>query len=287
MPRAEPQQLTPDNSAASGRAIPTTRLVPRAFADLSHAAARAFLVLLGAAALAWGAYTLPMFWRQSSIERTARHIIYGDRFKAEALFAMMPEIEAAEQAEICRPTALRAAAILRLRVSELAFDDGDRSSIPASIEPQLSALRDSIRRSLACSPADPFLWVVLYWVENTRVGGFRPDYLEYLRLSYRLGPNEGWVGAKRNGLAFAVFEQLPPDVADMALAEFANLLKSGFYGEAITTFTGPGWRVRDLLLPRLKGVAERHRQAFSRALYALGYNVVIPGIQNPDPRPWH
>jgi hypothetical protein len=263
-----------------------TRLLPRVLADLSHSAARGFLILVGFAALAWGAYTLPVFWRQSPLERTARHIIDGDPFKPEALLAMMPDVEAAERAGLCRPAALRGAAVVRLRVAELAFADAEPSSIPASILSQLNASRDSIRRSLVCAPADPFLWVVLYWIESVR-NGLRPDYLEYLRLSYRLGPNEGWIGAKRNGLALAVFEQLPPDVAEMALAEFANLLKSGFYGEAIASFTGPGWRLRELLLPRLKGVAERHRQAFSRALYTLGYDIAVPGIQSPDPRPWH
>jgi hypothetical protein len=54
----------------------------------------------------------------------------------------------------------------------------------------------------------------------------------------------------------------------------------------VAIFTGPGWRERALLLPGLKDVAERNRQAFARALYKLGYDVDVPGIARPDPRPW-
>ena len=254
----------------------------RALNKLAAAAARISLVLLGSASLAWGAYTLPEFWQQSSLARTARHIIAGYPFKPEVLSALMPEVEAVEQADDCRPAALRAAAIVRVRVAEQAVTNSDSTLIDA----QLTALNDSIRRSLACSPADPFLWVVLYWVESTR-NGFRPAYLQYLRLSYRLGPNEGWVAIKRNSLSLAVFEQLPPELAEMALAEFASLLDSGFYEDTVAILIGPGWHVRDRLLPRLKQVAERHRQAFARAVYSQGYNVTVPGIENPDPRPWN
>ena len=164
-------------------------------------------------------------------------------------------------------------------MAEQAIVDGD------DIDTQLSALRGSIFRSLACSPADPFLWVVLYWVEINR-NGFQPRYLEYLRLSYQLGPNEGWIALKRNGYALAIFHQLPPDIADMAIAEFPRLLDSGFYAETVAILTGPGWRERGILVPRLKVVAERHRQAFARTLYKLGYDIQVPGIARTDPRPW-
>ena len=63
------------------------------------------------------------------------------------------------------------------------------------------------------------------------------------------------------------------------------MLGSGFYGESIENFIGPGWTVRDKLLQHLKDVAERHRQAFASALYKQGYDVAVPGISNPDPRP--
>jgi hypothetical protein len=255
-------------------------LVPRALGKLWQFATRTILVIFGSAAVAWGMYALPVFARQAPIERVATHVIGGDPFRPEVLAATMPQLEAAEQAEQCRPAALRSAAIIRTRAAEQAIIDGE------DIDARLSSLRNSIRRSLACSPTDPFLWVVLYWVECNE-NGFQPDYLEYLRLSYRLGPNEGWVGLRRNGLTLAVFRQLPPDLAEMAIDEFARLLDSGFYDQAVAIITGPGWRERDMLLPRLKGVVQRNRDVFAKMLYSLGYDVSVPGITMPDPRPWN
>jgi hypothetical protein len=227
----------------------------------------------------WGSQAVTVFARQETIERVATHVVNGDPFKSEVLATLLPQVEAAERAERCRPVALHAAAIIRTRIAEQGLLDG------VDIDASLHSLSDSIHRSLACSPADPFLWFVLYWVETNR-NGFQADYLRYLRLSYRLGPNESWIALKRNRYALAVFQRLPPDLAQMAITEFAKLLDTGFYAETVAIFTGPGWRERALLLPSLKDVAERHRQAFATALYKLGYDVDVPGIVRPDPRPW-
>src|ERR1700722_6648721 len=274
-PAAERSTHAPGPTRAKDKSL----LASLALSKLYLVAARTPLVIFGCAAVAWGLYALPVFARQVPIERVATHVLAGDPFKAGVLAALMPQIEAAERTEPCSPAVIRSAAIIRTRIAEQAIIEGDE------IDTQLNALRGSIHRSLAFSPADPFLWVVLYWVEINR-NGFQPDHLKYLRLSYKLGPDEGWIAIKRNGYALAIFHQLPPDIADMALAEFPRLLDSGFYGETIAILTGPGWRERDILLPRLKDVAERHRQAFDRALYKLGYDVTVPGVTRRDPRPW-
>ena len=88
--------------------------------------------------------------------------------------------------------------------------------------------RNAIRESLSCSPADPFLWLALYWLDGTQ-HGYRPEDLKYLELSYQLGPNEGWIALRRNSVAFATFQQLPPELAEFAINEFVGLLKARFY----------------------------------------------------------
>ena len=254
-------------------------LVSRGLSKFYLFAARTLLVIFGCAAVAWGLFALPVFARQVPIERVATHVLEGDPFKSGLLAALMPQVEAAERAEPCNPVVTHSAAVILTRMAEQRVVEGD------NVDTQLNALHDSIRRSLACSPADPFLWVVLYWVEINR-NGFQPDYLKYLRLSYQLGPNEGWIALKRDGYALAIFRWLPPDLAQMVIAEFANLLNSGFDDAVVKIFEGPGWNQRALLLPQLKGVAEIHREAFAKALYRAGYDVHLPGITLPDPRPW-
>jgi hypothetical protein len=40
------------------------------------------------------------------------------------------------------------------------------------------------------------------------------------------------------------------------------------------------------LLSSIKDVPEEQRVSFARALYRLGYDVVVPGVSRPESRPW-
>jgi hypothetical protein len=86
-------------------------------------------------------------------------------------------------------SAPRPAATLALRAAGMALRRP--CARPDSIDSSMISLHNAIRRSLACPPADSFLWVVLFWVENAMYG-FSSDHLECLHMSYSLGPNEGW-----------------------------------------------------------------------------------------------
>jgi hypothetical protein len=242
--------------------------------------ARILVAALGCTAVIWGSVTLPMFWRQSTLELTAKRVIHGEPFKVEALGSELPLIDAVEMAVFCRPAALQSAAIIRLRILE----ETAAAARHVGVDAYQSSTLSSIRQSLACSPADPFLWLAHFGVENDR-NGFHPDFVKYLRMSYLLGPNEGWIVRKRSYLALSVFDQLPPDLAGMQVNEFAGLLKSRMYSEAVAIFTGPGWPIREVLLSRMKDVPERDRLAFAKNLHDLGYEVVVPGIGSLDKRP--
>jgi len=247
------------------------------------AAARIFTVVLGCAAIGWGTIVFSPVSQQSSIERYANRIISGHPFKIDALLDLMHSGEAIEHAERCQPTVLHSAAVIQLRLVEETFAAGDL----ANIDTRMRTLRDMIGRSLACSPADSFLWLVLFWLDSTR-SGFSPRYLDYLRLSYERGPNEGWIGLKRNRAVLAIFEQLPAELGEKSIAEFVGLVHSGFYDDTVDILAGPGWRLRDRLLLRLSGIPERRREAFAKTLYRRGYeDLVVPGIERPAPRPWH
>jgi hypothetical protein len=138
----------------------------------------------------------------------------------------------------------------------------------------MSSLGTSVRGSLACLPADPLLWLVPFWHESAR-NGFKPQSIAYLRLSYRLGPNHGWVIWRRSHIAFAVFERSPPDLAEQVTNEFVTLVESGFYREALKILTVPAWQLRDVIAQ------------FAKLLYFSGYDVAMPGADPPELRPWH
>lgn len=242
---------------------------------------RIFTAAFGCTAVIWGLTTLPIFWRQSTLERTAQEIINGEPFKVEVLAGDLPLIETIEKTTFCRPAALRSAAIIRIRIAE----EGRSEGVKEKSDAQMNAATDSVRESLSCSPADPFLWLALYWLDSTQ-HGLRPEDLKYLELSYQLGPNEGWIALKRNSAAFGIFQQLPSNLAELAINEFVGLLKAGFYEQAAEIFTGPAWPERGLILPHLASIAKLDRQRFWEALYRRGYDVNVPGVARRESPPW-
>lgn len=247
---------------------------------LAHLAAWLFLVSLGVGAIAWSVTIASALRENSSLQQVANHIIAGDEFKTNDLKVLLNKYASAARAQFCNPPLMQSVSIIRLNLLDQMFANGDKIGVS-----DMDDLDTSIRRSLACMPSDAFLWLALYWVENMQ-DGFQPKNIGYLRLSYELGPNEGWIALKRNYMAFAIFQQLPSDLQRIALDEFARLLNSGFVDETAAILAGPAWPEREDVLVRLTQVSQQYRDAFAKVLYKEDYDVFVPGVKRPDPRPW-
>jgi hypothetical protein len=233
---------------------------------------RSCLIAIGCIAMWWGIVEFPAFWRETTAKGIAGRIVAGDPFKADVLTRQVFILSDVERSAYCYPDALRNAAIIELRAVEVAEAAGDRS------QQRLDKLHTAILNSLSCAPADPFLWLALYWLESTK-NDFRPNALQYLQMSYRLGPNEGWIALKRNPLAFVRFQQLPPDLAKEVVDEFISLVQTGLIPQAVDIFSGPAWPERDLILSRFENVADKDRKLFADTLYDHGIDVNVPGIE--------
>jgi hypothetical protein len=242
--------------------------------------ARALLVGLGCLGALWGAAAFAEAWRDSGVDHIAQRVVMGEPFRLDVLLEQVPMLDAIEAEAACRPEALRNASIVRLRIAESTLLGGDVSHL----DERMDALRSAIVRSLSCSPSDSFLWLGLYW-EQTVTSGFVPDDLKLLRMSYELGPNEGWIIVKRNPLALSVYSRLPPDLAELALGEFSKLFEPRLLPVAADILTGPGWPIRDLLLARIANKPQDERQAFSNLLRSRGFDIAVPGVTQKE-RPW-
>jgi hypothetical protein len=257
---------------------------------------RVFVVALGSVAVIWGLVTLPIFWQQSGLERIAQSITRGETYPRDALAGVLPLVETTEKATLCDPAALRGAAVIRFRLAEI----GQVANAKETSGTDIQAATDSVVKALACSPSDAFLWLALYWLKTAQ-HGFSPEDLKYLELSYQLGPNEGWIAAKRNAVTFAMLHQLPSearaqlaapsspflcdggpcrpsDFSEIAINELAGLVRSGLYQEAAEVFAGPAWPERESILPRLASLPKADRRGFSDALVRLGHDVNVPGV---------
>ena len=69
------------------------------------------------------------------------------------------------------------------------------------------------------------------------------------------------------------------------MTEFVGLVSSG-YLDAAQILAGPGWAVRDKLLPRLAGLPESKLKEFVMAVSRMGLEIVVPGMKPREARPW-
>jgi hypothetical protein len=235
---------------------------------------RSFVILFGCIAIWWGILEFPLFWQEASLKPIAERIIAGDPFKPDVLAQQLPTIDSIKNATYCRPAGLRNAAVIQLRMMEAAAPSEHTNE-------RITSLVNVIRSSLSCTPADPFLWLALYSAGSSE-NGSTTNGLKYLWMSYNLGPNEGWIAAKRNRVVFARFQQLPPDLEERAIDEFTALVKTSFFEQAADIFVGPAWPERELILSRLKSISDSNRQLFADVLYNRGYDINVPGVKRPD-----
>jgi hypothetical protein len=242
---------------------------------------RVATVSLGLAAVGWGSFVAPMVWRQASMAPLGPKIVSGERFKPGILEQYIERAELDWRDGICQPVTLRTLALVRVRLVEEAITSGDRHAID-----QTQAAADTaFRLSLSCTPTDPFLWFALFWLQNSRVG-FREDNLRALRMSYRVGPNEGWVSLRRNRIAIAIYPGLPGDLKRAATDEFVQLVKSDLITDAADILAGPGRPVSSMLEARLEGIDPKKLRFLALLLAGRGFDDAIPGLETSSRFQW-
>ena len=240
-------------------------------------AARFLTIGLGLAAIGWAGFVAPVAWRQASAAPLGNKIVFGEGFKPGVLEQYLAAAQPDAGDGLCQPLTERAVAAARLRLAEEALSDGDSGLIGRTEAAGDAALR----RSLSCTPSDAFLWFALFWMQNSRQG-FQPDNLKFLLLSYRTGPNEGWLAIRRNRIAIAIYPALPDDLKQAAADEFVQLVNSGLITEAATILAGPGAPIRTMLLARLHGIDENKLRYLAALLAGAGIDNPFPEL---DTRP--
>lgn len=242
---------------------------------------RLLAVCLGGVLLCWSFINLPAFWRAADAEHMAAEIIAGKSFRDDLVSARLAEADAPDPLGLCRAGTRRAASILRLYLYEDAFAAG-RTDL---VDTRLPELDRGLREALHCIPSDPYLWLLLFSAENA-ANGFKAANLEYLRMSYALGPHEGWISLKRNPVALALLSALDARLSGVVLGEFASLVENGLYEEASAIFVNTNPAIRERLLSALTEVPEINRRRFSQVLDTHLPFVAIPGIVRENDEPW-
>jgi hypothetical protein len=246
----------------------------------SYILPRVFVLFLGLGAVAWGGFMLPLLRQQAPANRVASELLQGRDFKLQTLTAEAQKASG-ERSAVCSPTELRSAVVLRRAILSDAITSGKES-----VDSDYFSLVSSAGREISCSPGDPFVWLTLFGLDAAK-NGLTPVNERYLRLSYALGPNEGWIAYWRVQLALAQFERLPTDLSNDVLDDFVKLVDTQvLYQELAGIFAKAPPEAQRQIVDHLKNAEANPRQIFARVLSDKGLGVNIPGITMPPARPW-
>lgn len=242
---------------------------------------RIVLALFGFAGAAWGVWMFPGFLRGATIESVASRILMIEPYRLDILKSVLAFNEVVVPAGLCRPSNVRAAAILQIKAVEGTIESGSGEEI----DREQQELSKRLAQVFACAPSDPYLMLAMFWQHNM-VAGFDATSLAFLDMSYKLGPNEGWVGFRRNRFAITLMPNLPPELAEKVLTEFARLVQSRFFMETIDIYRAADVETRKKLLARLSDVGDVQRRAFMS--YLRTYDLDPPDMKPPESemRPW-
>lgn len=233
--------------------------------------------MFGLVGAIWFVLTLPALWSAPLAKDVVARILAKDRFKVGALKDVLKSMRDGQEWGLSRGEEVRARALVQLRIVE-------ELEAKASEYPDALGTEVSLRSALLLNPADSFLWLMLYSLENSR-NGFDAKSVDLLAQSYATGPLEAWIALQRNRIALAVFPALGMTTQQEILFEFSALVESRFIEDAALNLTTAGWQQRDRLLMSLTQVDLASRKALARRIFSSGVAVDVPGVQI-DERWW-
>jgi hypothetical protein len=249
----------------------------RAEARVGSLVLRFLLLTVALTALVWSGAAGLRAIRAEAVTKIADRILKGERFQSRTL----ERILATETGRNC-PPAREAEALAILSYSAMV------RALETSIfaDTALVELEERARAALACAPHRPVLWYLLFRARTQRFGR-QGEELPLLVMSYRLGRHEGWIQALRNPFVARLYDDLPPEVREIVLAEFESLVTNGLVRIAAQSFAGAPEGARDQFLTRVERLPAPVRQDFGRALRALDMPAEISGVPDPERDEWN
>ena len=249
--------------------VPPNRLV---FAKLG-------LVLVGLFSICWSVVTIPYFetgsWAIALANAARRADWNGSRSDVNS----EPKLERAWR--WIRPAMSSYAIMIQIGILERF------AGAKGQVDNRIPDLIARTRQALAHNPNDSFSWLALFWLCSWDSKSAPPRCLDYLRMSYRVGPNEGWIAERRNALAHKYFHELPLDLREAVATEFNGLVNSSLFIKAADLFIAAPSSVRENLAVYFSEIEESRRNFFflelrSRGLTKLPHEARDDDSQRPD-----
>jgi hypothetical protein len=220
--------------------------------------------------LAWAGVAISREARTSEIRHVSTRMVRGEDFSPDTIKRITDYLDRTQDERDCASGALGPAAVVRVFMAFEAMGSASKLDPRASVE---KAERD-LKLALACAPYRPFLWFQAFWLRS-QVD--KEESLPFLEMSYKLGPNEGWIMPTRAARALPLLDIMPPELRDQVRREFVNLVRDDT-DKAARIFLRLNSSTRNAALPMLAQVPLEKRLAFAHRLDAAGLDVEVPGV---------
>jgi hypothetical protein len=151
---------------------------------------------------------------------------------------------------------------------------------------RITRSREAVQTALTCAPHHAILWYGLFWLDwnEANLGEDRANRaISFLKRSYDLGANEGWIGLWRAEDAVRVFDQLDTVTQTKVQREFQSLARTS-PAVAARVAVGAESANRPLVLQWISELRPAERDQLARHLDAIGSEIDLPGVTYRDGR---
>lgn len=236
---------------------------------------RTILICFAAGGMIWSGWAAWQDQQTRPLAIVAERILQGDTYEFERLSPVLEYLDGLPRTGCNK--GVGHAAVIRMYAAAKA-QSPERPDTPDLLQNAEKA----VRSALGCSPHDAYLWYGLFWVGSIKGAPTKED-LGFLEMSYRLAPNEAWIGEFRARDAWPLLNQMSEDVQALVRQEYLNLVRDSPRA-ASSVLRDADQQSRATILSILSMLPLKNREEFARVLDARDITIDIPGI---DYKAWY
>jgi hypothetical protein len=176
----------------------------------------------------------------------------------------MLESVSSESLGACDTHSQRAMLLMELPLADAAL----RSGISAEFDHRIKSLEMRSRQTLGCAPHDSFAWLLAFNLEVLH-GQLDDHAFQLLAMSYATSPNEAWISVRRVGVALPLLLIAPEPLRQKILWEFQQLIRDGFVGVAVRSYSASSKATQALLQTQLQLLGLDQQKVFADTLQRI------------------
>jgi hypothetical protein len=221
---------------------------------------RVLTIVIGCLGVFWGIGNVVQGEASDDFRDTEARLLRFEGFSRVSTVATLNS-ETARTLSACDNHAQRALVLMEIPLADAAL----KSGTVQEFDQRTRSLETRARQSLACTPRDSFMWLLLFGMQTEHGVPDRRSF-DMLAMSYETAPNEAWIAIRRIVVAMPVLRFAPEPIQQTVLDEFQRLIATGFVEMPARAYSSASPLTQSLLQSRIDQLDPRSQKNFSEAL---------------------